>query len=512
VTPKSWFTLHKQASIVTLFVCEAAKVAVIEAEFHRDHMSQSQAVEGILERLRAAEGMSPSIAGSDELLEFRNQIAQAQEASRQTGQLNPRDPGAVNRAVQFGKKVMRRLLSWYTRPLQSFQAAVIGALQKTGSVLEEHLSQLQSHSEALTLQADAVERDRAWAAEKIQTQAATFEQGLQQLREQLDAIVRSSENAFAGEYRTKLAELEGKLLSLGEFSRQQAERLRMETHPLSTQIRELSRQLRELSTRQEVYGRDLRRLQYTAGPDAVPGLTPATVTPAPIFPSEITGDSEFDYFAFEQQFRGDEASVRERQQVYLDYFRGRDNVVDLGCGRGEFLELLREAGIGARGVESGLDQYLLCKEKGLEGVQQDVFAFLESTPDDSLGGIFSAQVIEHMTAGDQLRLVSLAYRKCKTGSPVVFETINPQCVYALVRNFFLDPTHVRPMHPETLRFAMNSCQFRDVELRFSSPAAGMQVPALRLEGNADVQQFNAGLERLNDLLYGFQDYAAIGWK
>ena len=446
-----------------------------------------------MERLRAAEGMSPSIADSDELLEFRNQIAQAQEASRQTGQLNPRNPGAVNRAVQFGKKVLRRSLSWYTRPLQTFQAAVIGALQQTGGVLEEHRSQLQSHSEALDLQADAAERDRAWMADKLQAQAARYEQDLQQLREQLDAIVKSSD----------------KLLGLGEFTRQQAERLRMETHPLSTEVRELSRQLRELATRQEVHGRDLRRLQYTGRPDTV---APAIVPSSPMFPSEIHSDSKFDYFAFEQQFRGDESGVRERQQVYVDYFREHDNVVDLGCGRGEFLELLRAAGITARGVDSGLDQYLVCKDKGLEVVQQDVFAFLESTPDDSLGGIFSAQVIEHMTAGDQLRFVSLAYRKCKAKSPVILETINPQCVYALVRNFFLDPTHVRPMHPETLRFVMSSCQFRDVELRFSSPATGLQVPALHLDGSADVQQFNAGLERLNDLLYGFQDYAAIGWK
>ena len=467
-----------------------------------------------MQRLRAAEGLSPSIPGSDELLEFRNHIALAQEASRQTGQLNPRNPGALNRAIQFGKKVMRRALSWYTRPLHLFQAAVIGALQQTGSVLEQHRGQLQSHSEALNQQANVVERDRAWMSERLQSQAARYDRSLQQLREQLeqlDAMVKSYEGALTDGRESRLVDVEARLLSLSELSRQQIEKLRVETLTSTTEVRELSQQLHELSIRERTRDRDVRRIQQAIGPD-VEHDQPATTTSEPIFPSDVKGLREFDYFAFEEQYRGDEASVRERQQMYVEYFRGRDNVVDLGCGRGEFLELLREADITARGVEAGLDQSLLCRDKGLEVVHQDLLAFLDSAPDDSLGGIFTAQVIEHMTAGNQLRYVSLAYRKCKAGSPVIFETINPQCVYALVRNFFLDPTHVRPMHPETLRFAMTSCGFRNVELRFSSRAAGMQIPALRLEGNADVQQFNAGLDRLNELLYGFQDYAAIGWK
>ena len=185
-----------------------------------------------------------------------------------------------------------------------------------------------------------------------------------------------------------------------------------------------------------------------------------------------------------------------------------------GCGRGEFLEALRDAGIPARGVERGTDQLLLCQEKRLEVMQQDLFAFLESTPDESLGGIFTSQVIEHMTASDQLRYVALAYQKCKPDSPVIFETINPQCVYALVHNFFLDPTHIRPVHPQTLQFVMESSNFRNVELHFAAPLTDMQVPPLKIESNdsSTLEQFNAGIARMNELLYGFQDYAAIGWK
>jgi hypothetical protein len=127
--------------------------------------------------------------------------------------------------------------------------------------------------------------------------------------------------------------------------------------------------------------------------------------------------------------------------------------------------------------------------------------------------VFSAQVIEHMTASDQLRFVSLAYQKCSSQSPVVFETINPECVYALLHNFFLDPTHVRPAHPGMLKFAMESRGFRDVQLRFASPVADRHIPRLTLAGDPEsLQRFNHAMEQVNTLLYGHQDYAAIGWK
>ena len=212
-------------------------------------------------------------------------------------------------------------------------------------------------------------------------------------------------------------------------------------------------------------------------------------------------------------FRGDETLIRARQQEYLKYFEGHQGVVDIGCGRGEFLELLRDHHVEARGVELNTDQYLLCKEKGLNVLQQDLFSFLESQPDASLGGIFSAQVIEHLTASDQLRYVQLAYKKVTPGSPVIFETINAQCVIAVVRNFFLDPTHIRPVHPETLKFAMESVHFRDVTLLYSSPSTEQHVPPLILEAKqGNLAAFNQGIAGLNDFLYGPQDFAAIGFR
>jgi SAM-dependent methyltransferase len=489
-------------------------------------MKQPQTVETIVERMRAAAGMSPSVAGSDEAIQLRDEIALAQEGSRQTGQLNPREAGTLNQAVQFSKKVMRRSLTWYTRPLHMFQGAVIRALQHTGNIIDDHRSQLHQHSEALNLQADVIERNQAWLAQQIQSERTANEQSLGRLREKMEATFASRES-LAAAVENRLVPLQAKVNAL-ENAAQDIARLQSENHQLRwhveslrdnfnaihATVRDLAERNRWTSIQLRGRERDLRRLLKVVGGDSAPPMSTAVAPVPPMFRADIKDELTFDYFAFEEQYRGDEADIREKQQAYVDYFRGRDNVVDLGCGRGEFLEALRDAGIPARGVEVGTDQILLCQEKGLEVVQQDLFAFLESAPDDSLGGIFSSQVMEHMTAGDQLRYVALAYQKCRPGSPVIFETINPQCVYALVRNFFLDPTHIRPVHPETLRFAMESSNFRDVTVRFAAPLSEMQVPPLKIEGtgSSTLEQFNAGIGRVNELLYGFQDYAAIGWK
>jgi O-antigen chain-terminating methyltransferase len=514
-------------------------------------MTQSQNAKSLLERMRTA-STAPSTPNSKEQRELRDEIALSEEGHRQSGQLNPRPPGVLNSAAQFGKKVMRRSLTWYTRPLHVFQGAVIRALQHTANILDEQRGQLHRHSEALALQADVIERNHAELAElarvaelaglaELAEQTVSQEQALQDIRQQMEQMeaafrqqMEQMEAAFAL-HNTRISDaVDGQFRQLREESSRRNADLRSDISRLQDERQELSQQIealraefpalratlqevdnagRRTSTQLRVRERDLRRLLNALGPEKVQPAADKLAPVPPMFPSEIKNEAEFDYFAFEEQYRGDEPETRKKQQIYLDYFRDREDVVDIGCGRGEFLDALRDAGIKARGVELGTDQILICQEKGLDVVQQDLFAFLESTPDDSLGGIFSAQVIEHMTASDQLRYVALAYRKCKAGSPVIFETINPECVYALVRNFFLDPTHVRPVHPGTLQFAMESAGFRNVELRFSAPETALQVPRLTLEGNVPgLEQFNAGITRVNDLLYGFQDFAVIGWK
>ena len=445
----------------------------------------------------------------------QGEIDTALEGTRRVGQINPRNPGLHNRAIQFVKKVMRRSLTWYTRPLHYFQGGAIRALQRITGVLHSHDHSLQKISQELSRQAGLIEQSAEDIARQEQKTTAlqlsasgqdAKTQGLEEKTSSLHAQVLALEGLEARLARTEAA--------YEETLKEQISGITGEIGALRSELRAVSNQLGDVKLQGRVRDRDLRRFVHDLQSGTIAPLGPQRTGPVPpMFPSGIKRESEFDYFVFEDRYRGDEAEIRRRQKEYLEYFLGHENVVDIGCGRGEFLELLRENRISARGVELGTDQYLLCKEKGLDVVQQDLFTYLDSLPDESLGGLFSAQVIEHLTASDQLRFVTLASQKTKPGSPVVFETINAQCVWAVMRNFFLDPTHVRPMHPETLKFAMESANFKDVEIHFSSPMSDRQIPALHLDGQSPrLVEFDRAIKELNEFLYGSQDYAAIGWR
>ena len=497
---------------------------------------------------------------------LRFDIETALDGTRQSAQINPRNSGLHNDAIQFVKKVMRRSLAWYTRPLHYFQGGVVGALQHIVALLQGHEDSLQTVSREVAKLAGVIEQraqvfarditalndkavvlDRTASAQvektlALEEKAAALLENTSRLRviasalEETTAQLDSRISALVQRLSQANAELEGKLSQThSEFNARltgtglaQDEKLNQALAPYSQRIASLtdgihalrsefgriSNELRAVKTQGRVRDRDLRRFFHDLQMGAIAPSKQTELAPIPaMFPSRITSSSKFDYFLFEELYRGDEALITTRQKEYLELFRGRDDVLDVGCGRGEFLELLRDSGISAKGVESGTDQYLLCREKGLDVVEQDLFEYLESLPDESLGGLFSAQVIEHLAASDQLHFVSLAYRKTRPGSPVVFETINPQCVFAMMRNFFLDPTHVRPVHPETLKFAMESVEFHNVELRFSNPMSERRIPPLKLNGDTpELEDFNRAIAELNELIYGYMDYAAVGWR
>jgi O-antigen chain-terminating methyltransferase len=218
-----------------------------------------------------------------------------------------------------------------------------------------------------------------------------------------------------------------------------------------------------------------------------------------------------DYFWFQERFRGDEAEIKRKQETYLPYFRGRKRVVDLGCGRGEFLELMRENGICAQGVELNRDMVLLAREKGLDVVQTDLFDYLVSLPPHSLDGIFCAQVVEHLTPEQLLELIDLARLKLCPGSPLVLETINPACLTALARYFFQDLTHRQPIHPQALKFLLESRGFQPLELLYLAPVE-CSLPRREWPGlsTSEQAQFERCIDILNEVIFGYQDYAAIG--
>lgn len=208
-----------------------------------------------------------------------------------------------------------------------------------------------------------------------------------------------------------------------------------------------------------------------------------------------------DYFAYEARMRGSTASVRAKQEVYVDDFRGQAPVLDVGCGRGELLVLLREAGIEARGVDADADMVGYARGEGLDVEQADALAHLESLEDGSLGGIFAGQVVEHLPAPALVRLLELAARKLRPGGLFVAETINPLSPLAL-RSYFADLTHAQPLVPDTLALLARQAGFREVETRYlNEPAEKLALP--------DDPTIAANVRKLNELLFAPLDYAIL---
>jgi len=222
------------------------------------------------------------------------------------------------------------------------------------------------------------------------------------------------------------------------------------------------------------------------------------------------GDSA--YVAFENRFRGSPDEIASRLADYVELFRERAPVVDLGCGRGEFLELLKKQGVPAHGVESNALQARSCRERGLDVVDGDLVAFLKLQAEGSLGGVFAAQVAEHLPPTVLQELLRESHRALRVDGLLVLETVNPRSVTGLLEVFNRDLTHEKPLHPETLRFLATAAGFSDVRIGMRSPvetAAQLQeVPVAGLP-EAAARALNENVTRLNELLYGPLEYALV---
>jgi SAM-dependent methyltransferase len=207
------------------------------------------------------------------------------------------------------------------------------------------------------------------------------------------------------------------------------------------------------------------------------------------------------YLLFEEEFRGSEEETREKLRGYAGFFQSGP-VVDIGCGRGEMIELLGEEGIEAYGIDSNSAMVQLCRTKSLKVFEADLFEHLGELESASLGGVIANQVIEHLSPDEVLQLLRLAFRALNEGGRIVLETPNPTSLFALSQNWVRDPTHVWAVHPDTLRFMASLAGFNIREVRFGSPVQ----PEDRLEV--------AGLndEKLNHLIYGPQDFALLAEK
>ena len=227
---------------------------------------------------------------------------------------------------------------------------------------------------------------------------------------------------------------------------------------------------------------------------------------------------DYKYIGFEDQFRGSQEDIRKRLSEYLPNFANAANVLDIGCGRGEFLDLLREQGISSSGVDTNAAMVNACQEKGLIATRADALDYLRTLPNGSLGGLLAAQVLEHLPPSYLMTLLDVAFLKLRSGAPIVLETINPACWFAFFESYIRDITHVRPLHPDTLKYLLVATGFHSVEIRYSAPYPDYDklqpIKASNVVPLAEdlVETLNANVEKINSLLFTDLDYAMIAHR
>jgi O-antigen chain-terminating methyltransferase len=269
--------------------------------------------------------------------------------------------------------------------------------------------------------------------------------------------------------------------------------------------------------------RELARLQ-----EAEPAAATAGVDGTTSHRQRSTGDvlnqalDSYKYVEFENHFRGSTNTIRERLVAYLPYFDGATDVLDVGCGRGEFLDLLRERGVAARGIDTNHEMVQVCRERGLTAEEGDALTYLRGIPDASLGGLFAAQVVEHLEPEYLLNLLDTACLKLRPGARLILETINAASWSAFFHSYIRDITHVRPLHPDTLQYFVTASGFQDVRVEYRAPwPASSKLTPLPTPADAGppdrptpmaklVLTFNHNVEKLNRLMFADQDYAVIG--
>jgi SAM-dependent methyltransferase len=262
----------------------------------------------------------------------------------------------------------------------------------------------------------------------------------------------------------------------------------------------------------------------TGAPATALSTAPPSSSATPSVPALATAGVDIDafkYLAFEDRFRGSREEIRRRLSDYPPLFAGARAVLDIGCGRGELLDLFREHGVDARGIDVNDEMVEACRARGLSAERADALAYLSAQPDGSLGGLIAIQVVEHLEPPYLMRLIETAHHKLAPGAPMVLETINAACWAAFFDSYIRDFTHVRPLHPDTLRYLVQASGFTNADVQFRSefppqdrlrtvslPAAPPNTPEQTAIAELS-EAVNAQAERLNAQLFTHRDFAIV---
>ena len=405
------------------------------------------------------------------------------------GTVNPRPGGPLNATIQFFKHQIARALGWFVRDQVEFNRATVTSMHATLEALNEVNRTLVALGEniqglqALRSEASELRDMRAhWLVwresweKRLHRNEAHFLRSVGELNASFEQRLASADAGFRESLRLQhtdyVAALERSTKDIQERLWADLERIRLEYERL---IHHELRLVRQHVTQQR---------------------PPATTS----VPTASAGFTEFDYTRFAEKFRGSEEYVREGQRFYLPYFTGCRAVLDIGCGRGEFLELMREARVPAYGIDLDPASVEMCRAKGLSAEVVDLFELLGQGAGTPYDGIFASQLVEHLPPEQLPRMVKLCAERLKPGGVLALETPNPECLAIFATHFYIDPTHTRPIPPALLAFYFEEFGLGRIEVHRRFPA------------EESMPEVSSLPEDVRAKFFGGLDYSIVGRK
>ncbi len=395
--------------------------------------------------------------------------------------------------VQFAQRSVLRVLRPLTIHVREVAAALLDVLAEAESRLMAEIESVKGRVRALEGNAEAVRTELEPLADRIVAAEVRTERAEARTSELAGGFAEDHRNLIAIDERSKrtqerIDEVTRSLHALGDDHRKLTQQLRIaeaeerskrtqeridevtrSLHALGDDHRKLTQQLRIAEAEASNAARRVEQLWQMLHP------TPYMSDPRLLHRKDDAGREIIGYergeralggyAEFEEIFRGTEALVRDRQRVYLPLLQGHEPVVDVGCGRGELLDLLAESGVKATGVDLDKQMVERCLAKGHQVVQADALEYLRSGSDGSLGAIFSGQFVEHISYEDLLALLMLSERKLKAGGLFIAETPNPHSLAAL-KAFWVDLSHQKPIFPETLVALCRTSGFAEASVMY----------------------------------------------
>ncbi len=429
------------------------------------------------------------------------------------GLVNPRPPGVINNLIQWAKRNIARSLNWMVRDQVEFNRAMIDVVQAQLDAMNETNRALAALSAQIREGIDGLRQHADQELRKATDQFASFGPKVDALRDEARELkdVRAHWAQWRQEWERKLS------INEVQFLRSVADLQAAYQHRL-TQMEGNFRETVAIQHRDYAVALDKSRMEiqerfwkdWDKARDGFEKLIHnelrvirqrASATPPAPSPSLSTAtDIPIDFLAFSDRFRGQEHYVRETQARHLQHFQNASEILDVGCGRGEFLQVLKDAGKLAKGIEASEDLVNICRHKGLYAENADLFDYLRETQPHSLDGIFAGQVIEHLPPHRLPEFIALAHEALRPGGVIVLETPNPGCLAIFATHFYLDPTHQRPVPAQLAVFYLEEAGFGKIQVDYLNPAAES------LEGLQDLPA------SFREAFFGGLDYAVAAVK